>query len=85
MTQRTHRLRTAARQLSVIRRLLAADAERAAGGWRLADDDDLRDFFGVEAEDDWSDDEDGGPTCGHCGAGLLPREDGECWHCGDEL
>ena len=84
MTLRTHRLRTAARQLSVIRRLLAADAERAAGGWRLADDDDLRDFFGVEAEDEWPDEDACGPTCGHCGAGILPDE-AECWHCGDEL
>ena len=68
MTQRPHRLRTAARQLHMIR--FTADLRAEMAEWDDADE--------------WPD-EDGGPTCGHCGAGLLPLEDGECWHCGDEL
>ena len=36
-------------------------------------------------DDEWPDDDfDVGPVCGHCGAGLSPLEDYECWSCGEE-
>lgn len=35
--------------------------------------------------DEGDDDSEDGPACGHCGAGVNPHDEDECWHCGMDL
>ena len=36
--------------------------------------------------EDWEDDDScDGPACGHCGAGVNPHDEDDCWYCGADL
>lgn len=40
---------------------------------------------GWEDWDEGDDDSEDGPSCGHCGAGVNPHDEDECWLCGEAI
>ena len=53
--------------------------------WAGMNDDMRWHTLDFDGDDPWHDNDDGGPACGQCGAGVNPHDEDECWQCGVEL